>query len=763
MNYTTKKIIFFLLTIVYYSSYSQNSIKGKVIDKENGVPISNVSVSNLNNNTKSLSDGYFEINQTGIYKFSKKGYLKYEVNLKNKNFYIIELIKEVSLLDEVTINANYLPKPIKEASSSIHIISTKDIKRGNNINISEVLNRTPGVFMQSGALNTNRITIRGIGARNLFGTAKIRAYFKDIPITTGSGETNIEDFELGSISRLEITKGSSSIYGAGLGGSIQLIPEKGSFNTSNFNTEFSLGSFGLIKNVSKLNYGNNKNNYKAIHSSTHSDGYRDNNQYDRQTFTLNTNHFINNKNNISILASYVDLKAFIPSSLNENNYINNPKSASFTWNAAKGFEDVQRGFLGLSWQHIYNKKLKQSTSIFSSFKNSYEPRPFNILNEKTFAYGFRTRLIGNTSLVEKALSWSIGIETFKDQHKWGTFQNLYEDYPAGHGSVKGDQLSNFKEKRNYFNLFFETNYKITSITILSLGLNYNKTSYNLSDRFTILDSNLNQSGDFKFEGILSPKFGITQNLSKTINLYSNVSHGFSPLSLEETLLPDGQINTTLKPETGWNLELGARGSLINNRLQLHTSIFSLNVKNLLVARRTSEDQFIGLNAGKTRHNGLEFDIKYNWLTKMGLTINTSINYTQNNFIFKEFIDAVNDYSGNDLTGVPSNIFNAIIDIDSNIGIYGNINFQYVGSMPITDSNSLYSSNYNITNAKIGYKTNLSKKLNLNTFLGLNNIFDKAYASQILINASSFGGRAPRYYYPGNPVNYYAGININYNF
>ena len=58
---------------------------------------------------------------------------------------------------------------------------------------------------------------------------------------------------------------------------------------------------------------------------------------------------------------------------------------------------------------------------------------------------------------------------------------------------------------------------------------------------------------------------------------------------------------------------------------------------------------------------------------------------------------------------------------------------------------------------------LNKSLKMNIFFGLNNILNEKYASQILINASGFGGNAPRYYYPGNPINYYTGININYNF
>ena len=127
----------------------------------------------------------------------------------------------------------------------------------------------------------------------------------------------------------------------------------------------------------------------------------------------------------------------------------------------------------------------------------------------------------------------------------------------------------------------------------------------------------------------------------------------------------------------------------------------------------------------------------------------------------EVIDDTDDFSGNDLTGVPSDIFNAGILFDSAFGFYGNINFQYVGSMPITDANNLYSDSYNITNFKIGYQSNLNKTLKLDVFFGLNNIFDTQYASQILINASGFGGNAPRYFYPGNPVNYFTGINVNY--
>jgi iron complex outermembrane receptor protein len=183
----------------------------------------------------------------------------------------------------------------------------------------------------------------------------------------------------------------------------------------------------------------------------------------------------------------------------------------------------------------------------------------------------------------------------------------------------------------------------------------------------------------------------------------------------------------------------------------------------LVPRRTAEDQFIGINAGKTQHDGLELAINYKWLDQEKISISLFLNYTLNNYIFKEFIDDTKDFSGNELTGVPSDIFNTGLDFQTLVGFYGNINYQFVSSMPIMDSNSLYSDSYNLVNLKIGYQTNLTKKLKLNTFVGVNNVLDEFYASQILINATSFGGSAPRYYYPGNPVNYYVGINLNYHF
>ncbi len=760
------RILFFFFLLISQITFGQNTIQGKVKDSETGVPLSNVVITNATNKVQVITNdqGEFIVDVFGVYVFKKQGYISKKIDINSARYRIVQLSMKPSELDEVVVQANQIPRSLKSAISSIEIITSKDIERGNDINISEVLNRAPGVFVQSGALNTNRFTIRGIGSRNLFGTSKIRAYFKDIPLTNGSGETSIEDFELAAISRVDIIKGATaSIYGAGLGGTIHLTAQNSYINETSLNSQVAFGSFGLQKQVVNFNHGSANNSIRGVYSNTHSDGYRDNNEYDRQTFTISSNHLLNENNDLTVLLSYVDLKAFIPSSINANAFENDPSSAAFTWGRAQGFEDTKRGILGVTWDHQYSSSLKQVTSVFGSFRDSYEPRPFNILEEDVFAFGLRSRFLGTTKLFERSLKFTVGGEYFKDRYVSKTFENLYRDFDPSIGSVQGLILSNFKENRSYYNLFFEADYQLSEKTKIVVGLNYNETSYDLNDRFPTSIQNPDQSGSFDYQGIFSPQIGIAHSISQNITAYSNVGHGFSPLSLEETLLPDGQINNDLQPETGWTYELGFRGNIFKERLQFTTALYRMDIKNLLVSRRIANDQFIGINAGRTQHDGIEITANYQWVQKESVQLSTFFNYSRNDFIFKEFIDGDNYFSGNQLTGVPSEILNAGIDLNSKMGFYGNLNFQYVGKQPITDGNTLFSDSYSLLNLKMGFQTELFSNFRTNLFFGINNLTDKKYASQILINASSFGGNAPRYFYPGNPVNYFGGLSINYIF
>jgi iron complex outermembrane receptor protein len=696
------------------------------------------------------------------YVFLKEGYEPKTIEISSDSYVFVQLVAIPEHLNEVIITSNNFKSQLKTLPTAISVLSAQDIQSNDMVNLAPVLNNVPGVFIHNGTLTTNRITIRGIGSRNLFGTGKIRAYYQDIPLTNGSGASTIEDIEMSTLGRIEISKGpSSSAYGAGLGGTIELIPNKGRLDELSVNSGYMFGSYGLQKYLLQGNLSNLKHTASMTYSNIHSDGHRENNETDRQTFTVATHHFLGDSDKLIFVGNYIDLKAYIPSSIDENTYLNDPKSAAFTWKRSKGYEDYQKGLFGLSWQHNYSLKTKQYTSVFTSYQNSYEPRPFDILQEKTRGIGLRSKVISEVKLFDRPLEWTLGGEVFKDHNAYQTYENLYEDYPPEVGSVQGDLLSDFKEKRRYLNLFFDSEYNLSKNTVFTFGINFNSTSYTLDDRFTSDDMDF--SGDYSFDLIFSPKFGLTHQITKNTMVYATVGHGFSPPSLEETLLPDGLINTNIKPESGWNYEIGSRGSLFKDQFHFDMALYRMDVKNLLVARRTSSDEFIGVNAGKTWYNGLEIAVNYTLLNTENFKINHSNALAYNDFKFKDFVDDMGDYSGNDLTGVPNLTFNSNVDIETHFGFYTFLNYNYVGRVPIRDDNTVYSDSYQLVNTKFGFKSDQKETLQFDVFVGINNIFDEHYASMFLINAEGFGGTPPRYYYPGEPTNYYAGVNLKYVF
>ncbi|GAA4106265.1 hypothetical protein GCM10022393_00620 [Aquimarina addita] len=713
------------------------------------------------NQTSTDTNGEFNFMIEGnIIEISQMGYQTKKISFSKDQYLLIELAPTVTNLSEVYVNSQSILIPEKYATESVEVIDSNDMRRGNMVELHPILNKVPGVFMQNATLNTNRITIRGIGARNLFGTANIRTYFGDIPLTDGNGESSIEDLELASVSRIDIHKGpAASSYGVGLGGTILLKPQYTYSQKTDALVSTSLGSYGLRRFVTKASIRGEKSNLTILYGNTHSDGYRYNNEYDRNTVSAISSITLGIKDTLSFLGSFMNLKAEIPSSLDQEDYINSPRQAAFTWGNSQANEDVDYGIFGLTWQHGYNKNLTQHTSIFTSFRTNDEDRPFNILEEKSNIAGIRSRIIGNTSLGQRAIKWTIGGELFYELYDNSTYQNLYEEFPTGTGSIRGSQLSDLDEIRIYYTLFAEVFVKATEKLRFNAGIHLNQTFFDIQDNF--MDNGIDSSGDFSFSPIVSPKLGINYKLHEQVIAYGSIAHGFSTPTTSETLLPDAEFNPDLQPEIGWNYEIGSRFTLLNNKLKGTLSLYSLRVKDLLVTRRTTEDNFFAINAGKTTHNGIEGEINYTLIkTKTGY-LDFFVNASVYDYKFDEFIDLESDFSGNDLTGVPSEVINAGIDLITTKGLYGNLNVQHVGEIPANDNNTVISKTYQLIHGKIGYANNLGKHLRYNIYIGANNILDTTYASQLQVNATGFGANAPRYFYPGLPFNAFSGVDINY--
>ena len=669
--------------------------------------------------------------------------------------------KDTIALSEVTLKGSPIKNTLQNVAASVSVITTADINKSDGIILTPVLNKIPGVTMQQGALNTNRITIRGIGARSQYGTNKIKAYFDGIPLTSGEGETTIDDIDLAAIEKIEIIKGpNSTSFGSGLGGVIQLFSRETPLLESFGKSTVTFGSFGLLQQRLSSGYSDSKTNVFTSYTDLESDGFRANSSYNRKSFNLHGKQKIGSNGNLSFLGTFTRLKAFIPSSINETDLKNNPEKAAATWAAAQGFESYDKFMFGLGYNHQFSEKWSIQSSVFSNFKDAYEPRPFDILDEKTSAVGFRSNVNYKDRLFSLPFEMSFGTELLTEKYDYTLYRNLYQSQP-GKGSIQGDEFSAIKQNRKYSNYFLQMELWISKKLHLETGLALNTTKYSLEDVFE--NNSGGQKMPFTFGNVWSPRVGLSYKVSKGKNIFTSVSKGFSVPSVAETLTPEGQINTNLKPEIGWNYELGFKGNWLKNKVYTEVTFYTTQIENLLVARRTDNDQFVGINAGSSSHTGLEFLVNYKLLELTQFQIIPYFSGAVNNFKFKEFLDGVADYSGNQLTGVPEKQFNFGVDLTTKNGFSVNTSFRTMGKIPLNDSNSKYSERYSLLDIKTTYVFTILKILKTELNAGINNVLDTKYAANILPNAVGFGAAAPRYFYPGNPVNYYGGFSVAYVF
>ncbi len=659
----------------------------------------------------------------------------------------------VTQLDEIILLEDVIAKKAVGITPSSTIGPTT-FEKFDPIDIASAINQVSGVYILSGAINTNRITIRGVGARTPFGTDKLRLYFNGIPVTNGTGSSTIEAFDFENLRVIEIIKGpKATSFGANLGGAILLDTKPVFEDETKLVNNFTIGSYGMLKDNLAFQHSNNKLDLSFSYNHFETDGYRQNNTFERDGFLLNSNIKIGSKGSLGILINYIDYTAQIPSTLNQTDFDEDPTRAAANWLAAQGFEANQYTLLGLSYTHQFSQNLKNTTSIFYTYLDHYEPRPFNILDEFTNGFGLRTQFEGQWGKAQ----YTFGGELYKDEYHWGTFQNLFRDN-NGNGSLGGNRLSRNQEFRSQLNLFGTITYPLSAAFSAQMGLSLNNTDYDFRDLFN--QGVANTSAERNFDAILLPSFGL-QYQFKQGQLYTNISRGFSNPSLEETLTPDGVINPDIAQETGTNFELGGQFALLRKHLSLNFALYRMNINNLLVAQRVGEDQFIGRNAGETRHQGLELDAKYALRLCKQLVLSPYLSYTLSDHSFVDFVDGDDSFSGNPLTGVPKHRISSGVDFRHTNGLQLNLTHQFVDDIPLTDANSLTSDSFNVFNAKLGYQTSLSSHFSLGLNAGINNLFDTNYAQSVLINASSFGGALPRYFYPGNGRNYYGGFKLSY--
>jgi iron complex outermembrane receptor protein len=645
------------------------------------------------------------------------------------------------ILEPVTIEGYHLSTRLQTFPGNLSVLGADDLTLSDGTNLATTLNTVPGISMQSGTYATNRIVIRGMGSRTPYNTNRIRSYLNNIPITASDGISAPEEIDQQSLGRIEVLRGpSSALYGSGLGGSINLFTPEKQQNEGVFSLNY--GSFYTLR--TNLSGTMNTANASLWGSLSHlqSDGYRANNEYKRTSF-ITTANWKQPKWSLKSTLLLGSSDGEIPSSLGKTQFDNDPKTAAANWEAIEGHKKNKKAMAGVTLTNILSSQLTNQLTLHGKWSDNFEKRPFNNLSEQTLSAGIRNKL----SYYRPVTDWVLGIDWIAEQYKW---------------TLDKDELllNENRENRNQFSVFAIMNYRTTSRLSFSVAGTLNHISYNLTDLYA---TNGDQSGKRDFPLIFSPRIGLNYAVSDQIALYSSVGHGFSMPSPEETLLPAGDINPDIKPEQGMQYETGARFNLFDKVVEAEVTLYWIELNNLLVTKRITEDIFTGMNAGKTRHQGLELLLRnriFDLSTFPG-TLKSTLSYTFSQNRFVDFADDGNIYNGNDLPGIPDQYAQLQLSWNPIDKLEVLTHLQYTGNQFINDANTLKYEGYFLVSIKAATQFQVKKAGVFNVYAGVNNLTNTHYASMLLVNALGFGNNEPRYYYPGLPRHFYAGVEMRF--
>jgi len=633
-------------------------------------------------------------------------------------------------------------------------ITSQDIMNNDAVILTPVLNRIAGVNMQQGALNTSRITIRGIGSRSQFSTNRLKLYVNEVPLTDANGESVLDDFDMNNIGSINIIKGPKATnFGGNLGGTIQFSTKT---ESNPFDLSLGFGSFNrrFISTNASTDLGNT--NVQLFYNQIDSDEFRQNSDYERQNLSLFASSNFNKNWSLDHTFIGTRLKAFIPSSLNLSDFESNPENAASNWFESAGFESYNKFVLASTLRYEVADKIQWITSIFMNYRDGFEPRPFDILDEDVIGFGLRSTFDSSFQFKENIFNYQVGVELQNDNYSAQNFDNLYRN-TAARESIQGDLVNAFSQNRLRLNAFAQLDFSILEKLNVEVGLNLNYASYSTQDEF--LENNTDRSSDLTYEPVLLPNLNLAYQASSSLEIFGNYSIGIATPTSDESLDSEGFFNTNLNPSYGHHYEAGLLWAPQRSGLTVQLNLFRIDIEDLIVARRIEEDRFIGINAGETTYQGIEFSANYSVNVSDNILFSGYSSLSLNQFEFTDFIEDTEDFSGNRIPAVPDYDANIGFDFLFNSKLNLGLDIEFVDEMPLDDANSLYSEAYSFINFRSSYLTSIFS-VPAKVQFGVNNLLDENFAASVLPNAVGFGNNAPRYFYPSLPTHFYLKLWLN---
>jgi len=641
----------------------------------------------------------------------------------------------VSQLKPVTVSAYRLETSDLTTPLSITTIGQRQLQTGTQqLALDEALAGVPGLFVQNGTnfAQDIRVSIRGFGARSAFGIRGVKILVDGFPESTPDGTAQVDAVDPGSLTGVTVIRsGTGGLYGNASGGSIN-------FSTMRFNDEewaevgATFGQYGFQKYQIRTGGGKaNKFLYSINSSYTTSDGYRDHSGM--------KNYLVNGGFLVPIDSTLV-LRGVVT-------YANSPlgqdpgaltqaqvdldrtmaRETNLQFDADEKLWQLRTG-IGISKK--FNQKHSVNGNIYHADRSFQARLPFDYVELErsftggTFSHGFKSRFWEVTT--------GIDLEDQTDDRKRYTNQS----------GKRGDLYADQKESFRSIGLFVVQKIELGKRILVLPSLRYDRVAIGIEDHFLLDNSNDSFLQRYK---VFNPTIGLSFLASPNVNFYLNGGSNFeTPTILEVTSSAEvnGNFNYDLVPQKSRSLEIGTKILSANGQVRAEIALYRIWLNDEFISFQNTAGASYFENAGRSKRKGLELSLS----GQLAKYLLFRANYTYSDFEFVEF----RTFNGKKLPGAPVHQGGGELQFAKPIGLFFTLGSQYVSGLFLNNANEGKANPYLNGYGRAGWAIQKSK-FRTELFVGINNLYNSNYNSNIRINSGS------NYFEPAPPRNYYTGV------
>lgn len=799
-----KRSILLVLGMVYaLVSFAQTGqLKGKIVDKQEKTPLAGATII-VNNSEGVITDqnGEFSIScaDSVNIKVTIVGYTTVRQKVSCNQNGVLEVAmspnsKELRTI-EVTAASNFNKSQLEQPVSLVKMDKIA-LKRATGLFLDDAINtNVPGVTMQRRTQSGGQqINIRGYGSgmgfrgvSNNFDNQGVKMYLNGIPITDAEGITVMDDIDYASVSNTEILKGpSGSLYGLAIAGVINMKTEQAPKNKTSIGQEVMAGSYGLLRTLTRLSIGDKKSSLLVNYGQQEFNGYMPHTKSKKNFVNLMGDFRLNDKQTITSYFGYSNSYDERNGELTKEQYDTFDYSGNQRYIDNNAHSAVKTFRAGIGHTYRLNKNISNTTSFFGSAQNMDNSSAGGWNDKAPLNYGLRSVFEKNFQLSEKIkLSGITGIEAQKMNaqiagYRMGADSTNLEGY-----NIITSIKSNQSTTSSTYSYFTQWTLSLPYQFSLTTGVGVSNMKISLEDRLWGLSNNYPGNEKQKvytngYNNLVSPTVAINKKINNVASVYTSYSTGYkAPVSGNILISTTGKLNTGLKPEKGSQFELGTKGSFLGSKLFYTIAVFNTKYQNKFTTvtvqnpSNTATLYSYLVNGGSLNNKGIELYLSYKAIeseTGFIKLLQPFANFTYSDFKYENYqferigenssgqdSTIVEDYTGNAVAGVAPIVFNTGIDVDTKIGLYGNVYYNYRSKMPYT-SNGLNETNaYSLLNAKLGFRKSI-KHFDFDIYAGANNITGTQYYNMVFVN------QLPDAYIPApNEINFFGGVNLKYTF